>query len=72
MGFPLGLKTNKNLSKLVGKILYLIIYLWNYYTTLATPFEHLLVNWLCLLGVSGFSLVVSLMVDILGLLTMHV
>lgn len=27
MGFPLGLKTNKNLSKLVGKIHSQIIYL---------------------------------------------
>ena len=72
MGFPLGLKTNKNLSKVLGKILCFIIYIWNYYTTMATPFEALFVQIMCLLGVSGFSLVVSLNIDVISLLTLHI
>jgi phosphatidylinositol glycan class Q protein len=72
MGFPLGLKTNKNLSKLLGKVLYFIIYLWNYYTSIATPFEHILVIILCLFGFSGFSLVVAFTIDLIGILTFHV
>ena len=72
MGFPLGLKTNKNLSKLLGKILYFIIYLWNNYTTIATPFEHILVIFLCLFGMSGFTLVIAFTIDLIGILTFHV
>lgn len=72
MGFPLGLKTNKNLSNMLGKILYFIIYLWNYYTTLATPFEHLLIIMSCVLGILGFSLVLGFTADLLQLLTLHV
>jgi hypothetical protein len=72
MGFPLGLKTNKNLSKLLGKVLYSIIYLWNNYTTIATPFEYILVIILCFFGFSGFSLVIAFTIDLIGILTFHV
>ena len=71
MGFPAGLKTNKNLNHFLGSLSLKIIYIWNYFTTFATPYEAILIRLVAISGILGFSIEMALISDFIQLITLH-
>ncbi|KAL4499832.1 hypothetical protein ABPG72_015181 [Tetrahymena utriculariae] len=72
MSDPAGLKTNKNLNKIMGFLISNLFIFWNNFTTFATPFEPYLMRLIAFFGFFGISFELCIVNDIINILTLHV
>ncbi len=69
---PAGAKLNLNLSYALGSSILFCLDIWNALTTIATPFEPLIVAVISCVGVLGWTLAVALATDLVFLVTVHI
>ncbi|XP_064644680.1 phosphatidylinositol N-acetylglucosaminyltransferase subunit Q-like isoform X2 [Lineus longissimus] len=72
MGVPAGLKLNSHLDQLLGSFFLYHIYLWKGYLTILQPVFDKLLWYGALSGCLGLSMQLSLMSDLLSMLTLHI
>lgn len=72
MGFPAGFKTYRQLNYVIGFTISQLIYFWNIFTTILTPFEPLFLQVTSVFGFFGFSFVVCLVNDLINIFTIHI
>ena len=72
MGIPAGLKLNKELANLLGQFFLYHIFLWKTYLAFLQPYVQSIVWFSILPGCCGFTFLLSLVSDVLSLLTLHI
>jgi phosphatidylinositol N-acetylglucosaminyltransferase subunit Q len=71
MGFPLGLKTNDNLNKVIGYIVIQGILFWEYCTIYFISIQEMLIQAIGLFGMLGLTITLALISDLIDVLTLH-
>ncbi|KAG8433229.1 hypothetical protein GDO86_017491 [Hymenochirus boettgeri] len=72
MGAPAGLKMNKALDEVLGRFFMYHIHLWISYIRLMSPFIESILWYIGLSACLGLSLALSILSDIIALLTFHI
>ncbi|XP_074866608.1 phosphatidylinositol N-acetylglucosaminyltransferase subunit Q [Carettochelys insculpta] len=72
MGVPAGLKMNRALDQVLGRFFLYHIHLWISYIHLMSPFIEMILWYVGLSACLGLSLVLSILSDIIALLTFHI
>lgn len=72
MGWPAGLKLNSNLSKFLGEMFLWLISVWTVLLSRCLASMELVVRLVALSGLTGFSSMLSLIIDLATAFTLHV
>ncbi|XP_074135891.1 phosphatidylinositol N-acetylglucosaminyltransferase subunit Q isoform X2 [Sminthopsis crassicaudata] len=72
MGVPAGLKMNRALDQVLGRFFLYHIHLWISYIHLLSPFIEMILWYVGLSACLGVTVVLSILSDILALLTFHI
>eukprot|EP00922_Rhytidocystis_sp_ex-Travisia-forbesii_P027756 GHVS01040744.1.p1 GENE.GHVS01040744.1~~GHVS01040744.1.p1 ORF type:complete len:378 (+),score=61.64 GHVS01040744.1:77-1210(+) len=72
MNFPAGLKLNRELNFFIGSIILTTIDVWNELTEFVAPLAQLLVRFLGLASLGGFTMLLAITSDIFNCCTLHV
>jgi hypothetical protein len=69
---PAGAKLNRDLSATLGSCVLFCLDFWNALTTIATPFEPLIIVVISCVGIFGLTLAVALATDLISIVTVHI
>lgn len=72
MGWPAGLKLNNNLDNFIGEMFLWLIFIWQFFMEALKDFLPAFVTIIGYSGVCGASMTISLISDLLTLLSVHV
>lgn len=72
MGVPAGLKLNEPLAHFLGNFFLYHIFLWKAYLRMLKPFWADICYYSCLTGCFGFTIQISLLRDLLSMMTIHI
>ncbi|GAM20610.1 hypothetical protein SAMD00019534_037850, partial [Acytostelium subglobosum LB1] len=72
MGWPAGFKLNENLDKFFGRLILYYIDKWNLITTTLSPHGGIILKIVCMSGVFGISVLVSVIIDLFSIFTLHI